>query len=152
MTQQALRAVFLGGMIAGAIDIFAPVVINSFRFGPSAVLKYIAGGLIGLSAAHAGGLEIAGLGLLLQWMMSLLIALIYAGAARRLRSLDANWIAAGIAYGTAVFLVMNYVVVPASMIGRAPAFSAYTFIANLVAMWLFGLIIAWFTQRQLRHA
>jgi len=152
MNQKALKAIFYGGLIAGTIDVFAPVVIAAFKFGPLDVLKYIAGGLIGLPAARAGGVEIAGLGLLLQGMMSLIIALIFVYAALRMRWMTRRWVWAGFAFGTVVFFVMNYVVQPLSMIGKIPQMSLYGFSANMAAMWLFGLIIAWFAQRELCNA
>jgi hypothetical protein len=154
MNQKALKAILLGGLIAGTIDVFAPVVISNFKFGPSAVLKFIAGGLIGLPAARAGGMEIAGLGLLLQWAMSLIIAAIFVFAALRLRWMTRRWILAGFTYGIVVYFVMTYVVQPLSMVGKGwpPQVDLYGFCANLAAMLLFGLIIAWFAQRNLGRA
>ncbi len=154
MNQKALKAILYGGLIAGTVDVFAPVVISSFKFGPTAVLKFIAGGLIGLPAARAGGLEIAGLGLLLQWAMSLIIATIFVYAAMRLRWMTQRWILAGFAYGVVVYFVMTYIVQPLSMVGKGwpPQVDLYGFCANLAAMWLFGLIIAWFAQRNLARA
>jgi len=71
-------------------------------------------------------------------------------AATRIPALLRRWIAAGIAYGVVVFFVMNYVVRPLSMHRDFPQMDLYGFITNMVAMWLFGLIIAWFAQRCLR--
>ncbi len=57
--------------------------------------------------------------------------------------------AAGLAYGVPVYFVMTYVVLPFSAIGggSAGAFSLPAFIKNLVAMLLFGLIVAAFARR-----
>jgi hypothetical protein len=60
--------------------------------------------------------------------------------------LKRQWLAAGLAYGVVVFFVMNYVVVPLSAIGRVPHFTAARFIENLLAMLLFGVIIAFFAR------
>lgn len=148
MKRNALLAVFYGGLVAGTIDIFAPVLI--YWINPLGVLRFIAGGLIGRAAAKAGGPEIAVLGVLLQWMMSLIIAAIFVYAATRIPALVRRWIVAGIAYGVVVFFVMNYVVRPLSMHRDFPKMDVYGFTTNMAAMWLFGLIIAGFARRYLK--
>jgi hypothetical protein len=45
-----------------------------------------------------------------------------------------------------IFFVMNYVVVPLSAWKHHPHFSAYSFAANMAAMLVFGLIVAWFAR------
>ena len=148
MRRNALLAIIYGGLLAGTIDIFAPSLI--YWINPLGVLRFIAGGLIGRTAAKAGGPEIAVLGLLLQWMMSLIIAAIFIYAATRIPALVRRWVAAGIAYGVVVFFVMNYAVRPLSMHRDFPKMNFYDFSTNMVAMWLFGLIIAWFAKRCLQ--
>jgi uncharacterized membrane protein YagU involved in acid resistance len=138
-----LKAILLGGLIAGTIDIGAAALINLLS--PIFIMKVIAGGLLG-KPALAGGTSIAFLGLVLQWAMSLLIAAVYVIASRPLPALRDRWILGGLAYGVGIFFVMNYVVLPFSAWGKVPAFSAMTFAANLVAMLLFGLIVAFFGQ------
>ena len=67
------------------------------------------------------------------------------------------WWFAGIlmlAYGVVIFFVMNFVVVPLSMAmvkPHLPHFSPAKFGENLLAMLLFGLIVAVFTQRSADH-
>jgi hypothetical protein len=143
----ALRAAIYGGFIAGSIDIFAPVLI--YWINPLSVLRFIAGGVLGREAARAGGLASAALGLALQWIMSIIIAAAFVGAALRLCALVRHWASAGIAYGVVVFFVMNYGVRPLSMIGDFPKMSVYDFVTNMAAMWLFGLIVAFFCRRYL---
>lgn len=148
MQRNAVSAALYGGLVAGTIDVFAPALI--YMISPLRVLRAIAAGLIGRDAARAGGLGTSALGLVLQWGMSILIAAIFVFAATRLRWMTRNWILAGFAYGVVVFFVMNYVVRPLSAIGDIPRMGVYDFTTNLVAMWLFGLIIAWFCERYLR--
>ena len=148
MQRNARLAALYGGFVAGTIDIFAPALI--YWINPLGVLRFIAGGLIGRPAAKAAGLPAAALGLVLQWAMSIIIAAIFVYAATRLPVLLRRWIAAGVAYGIAVFCVMNYIVRPLSMHRDFPHMGVYDFTTNMAAMWLFGLIIAWFAQRQLR--
>ncbi len=90
---------------------------------------------------------VAALGMVLQWVMSLIIAAVYVIAARRVPRLRVMWVRGGVAYGVVVFAVMNYVVVPLSAWDRFPRFTPVSYIENLLAMILFGVIIAWACQR-----
>lgn len=139
-----LIAIFLGGFIAGTIDIGAAALINVVN--PVLILQFIAGGVLG-RAALAGGTSAAFLGLLLQWAMSLLIAAIYVVVSSRLPILRRRWIVGGLSYGCGVFVVMNYVVVPLSAWAMWPNFSAAKFAENMLAMLLFGLIVSFLAQR-----
>jgi hypothetical protein len=134
-----LTTILLGGFIAGTIDIGAACLVN--RVGVIIILQAIAGGILGRQSFH-DGLPAAALGLALQWLMSILIAAIFVLSSRWLPWQKRQWLAAGLAYGVAVFLVMNYVVLPLSALGRAPRFTASTFAENLLAMLLFGGIVA----------
>ncbi len=143
----ALRAVLAGGFIAGTLDIFAASLIS--RFNPMVILRFIAGGLLG-PAALQGGTVASVLGLVLQWAMSLLIAAIFVFAALRLRWLTAQPVLSGLAYGVVVYFVMNYLVMPLSAWHRVPAFKPVSFLENLAAMLVFGLIVAYCARRNLR--
>lgn len=144
MTRQTLAAILCGGFIAGTIDIGAAALINALS--PFVILQVVARGVLG-KASYSGGIHSAALGMILQWAMSLLIAAIFVFAATRMPILRQRWIAAGLAYGVVVFFVMNYVVMPLSRIGSSPHFTASTFAMNMLAMLLFGLIIAFFARR-----
>jgi len=139
-----LAAILLGGLIAGTIDIGSAMLIN----GKSAswILHAIASGLIGVKASFEGGLQTAALGFALQWAMSLVIAAIYVFASGPIGYLRRAWVVGGLAYGVAIFFVMNYVVVPLSALARFPNFSAAHFVENMAAMLLFGLIVAFFAR------
>jgi uncharacterized membrane protein YagU involved in acid resistance len=139
-----LLAILLGGFAAGTVDVGAAALINLAS--PVLILHFIAGGLLG-KAALAGGTSVALLGLVLQWAMSLIIAALYVAAARWLTVLRLRWIACGLAYGIVVFFVMNYVVVPLSAWAKWPRFTAEKFAENMMAMLLFGVIVACFAQR-----
>ncbi|MGH8233396.1 MAG: hypothetical protein ACREPU_04280 [Rhodanobacteraceae bacterium] len=89
------------------------------------------------------------LGLFLQWGMSLLIATVFVLAALRMCWLIARPIAAGLAYGVLVFVMMNYVVMPLSAWGHVNHFTPVKFVENLAAMLLFGLIVAIMTRQSL---
>ena len=136
-------AILLGGFIAGTLDIGAAALINGRN--PLAILLFIASGAIGKSSFQ-GGLPAVILGLVLQWLMSLVIAAIFVLLSHRIPQLKRHWIAAGLSYGVGIFVVMNYLVMPLSEIGHLPQFTAWTFGGNLLAMLGFGLLIAFFAR------
>ncbi len=141
-------AILLGGFVAGTIDIGAAALIN--QASPVLILHYIAAGLLGRDAALSGGVSAAILGLFLQWAMSLVIAAIFGFAARWMPALARAWLPCGLAYGVGIFFVMNYIVVPLSAAmakPHLPHFSVAHFLENLLAMLLFGTIIAFFANR-----
>jgi hypothetical protein len=142
-----IAAILLGGFVAGTIDVGAAALI--YQVNPLLILHTIASGLLG-RAADGGGADVAALGLVLQWLMSLTIAAIYVFAAQRLAILQRSWVAGGLAYGAGIFFVMNYVVVPLSRAMAKPHFPHFSpahFIENLIAMLLFGVIVAFFASR-----
>lgn len=138
-----IGAILPGGFIAGTIDIGAAALINGRS--PTFILHVIAGGILG-RASLDGGAPVALLGLFLQWAMALVIAAIFGFAARYIAILRRHWLAAGIAYGVPVYVVMNFVVVPLSAWHRIPMVTPYSVIANLLAMMLFGVIVSWFAS------
>lgn len=141
-------AILLGGIVAGTIDIGAASAINGF-VDPLRILRFIAGGLIGLPAAKAGGLNTSALGFALQIGMSLIIATIYNIGATILPVLKRHWLPAGLAFGVGVYFVMEYVVVPHSMIGKAPPLALnMSLLLNMIAMLVFGTIVAWFARAE----
>jgi hypothetical protein len=149
MSKSSLIAILLGGFIAGTIDIGAAALIE--RVSPLVILHFIAGGLLGKSAL-AGGASVELLGLALQWAMSLIIAAVYVLASRRLPFMQRFWFASGLAYGIVIFFVMNYIVVPLSAWAVWPHFTAAKFAANLLAMLLFGMIVAFAACRSASRA
>jgi uncharacterized membrane protein YagU involved in acid resistance len=137
--------ILLGGIVAGTLDIGAASLINGAN--PGRILQAIASGLVGKSAFDGGPATVE-LGLALQWAMSIIIASIFVVAARWRPVLRRQWIKAGLAYGVIIFVVMNYVVLPLSAIGHPPRFRVVHFMEDIVAMLLFGLIVAFFARER----
>ncbi len=138
------QAILWGGFVAGTIDIGAASVINWLN--PVIIMQAIASGALG-KASFQGGLYSAALGVVLQWAMAILIAAIYVLAATRIPRLGRQWVAGGLLYGVVVYFVMTYVVVPLSAAGFSHGFHLRSFIENMLAMLLFGLIVAFFQRR-----
>jgi xanthine/uracil permease len=80
--------------------------------------------------------------------MSIIIATIFVVAVQWTPVLKRHWVKAGLVYGMVVFAVMNYVVLPLSAVGHAPRFRIVHFIEDILAMLLFGLIIAFFARQR----
>jgi uncharacterized membrane protein YagU involved in acid resistance len=98
------------------------------------------------AASFSDGNASALLGGVLQLGMSVVIAAIYVAISAVLPILREHWLAAGLIYGVIVFGVMNYVVVPLSAVGHFPHFTVLSFVENMLAMLLFGTIIALFAR------
>jgi uncharacterized membrane protein YagU involved in acid resistance len=137
-----MKTSIYAGLIAGTIDIGAACTIN--MVGPGPILRFIASGLLGAPLPHETWVYCLGLGL--QWMMSIIIAAIFVVAATKIPALLRRWIAAGIAYGIVVYFVMTFVVVPLSR-AKSGHVTMSSFVENLLAMILFGLIVAYMAQR-----
>jgi hypothetical protein len=149
MLGRLLAAILIGGLVAGTIDIGAASLIN--HMGPARILRAIASGWMGKAALKGGG-DVVMLGLGLQWAMSVLIAAIYVVASLMLPFLRKMWLLWGLLYGVGVYVVMTYVVVPLSNapFGKKGGLQLDVKQAeNLVAMLLFGLIIAFCASRYL---
>jgi uncharacterized membrane protein YagU involved in acid resistance len=142
--REVLSAILLGGVIAATIDIGAASLIAGRS--PTFIMQAIAGGLLG-KATFGGGIGTMILGTVLQEVMGVLIATIYVVLSKTVAGLLRRWIISGLAYGVIVFFVMNYIVVPLSAWKLAPHFTPVKFAANMAAMLLFGLIVAFFSRR-----
>lgn len=144
MSKSIWLAILCGGFVAGTLDIGAAASMSSLN--PLVVMRLVASGLLGKDALM-GGLLVSALGMLLQWAMSLIIAAIFVIVSTRLPQMIRNWIPASLVYGVVVFLVMSYVVVPLSNAPFKSNTTVYSFVLNLLAMLLYGLIIGFFARR-----
>jgi hypothetical protein len=140
-----LKTSIYAGLVAGTIDIGAACTIN--QVGPVPILRFIASGLLGTPLPHEPWVYC--LGMVLQWLMSIIIAAIFVSAAAKIPALLRRWVAAGIAYGVVVYFVMTFVVVPLSR-AKSGHVTWTSFAENLLAMIVFGLIVAYIAQRMQR--
>jgi len=139
----------LGGVIAGLIDIGSACLIS--HRSATFILHAIAGGLLA-ERSFAGGAETAFLGAVLQVAMGILIAVIFALTGIIVPILRRRWVVCGLAYGMVIFAVMNYVVMPLSAWHKVPTFSIGRIFANIVAMLLFGLVVAFFARNTMNSS
>lgn len=139
------RPILIGGLVAGTLDIGAAALINGVS--PVLIAHYIASGLLGKAALSVGA-PAAYLGVILQWAMSIVIAAIYWLVTARMPRLRDKWWLGGLLAGVVIFLVMNFIVMPFS---AAPVtlhqviarFQVTKAAENLLAMLVFGLIVAY---------
>jgi hypothetical protein len=137
--------VVAGGLIAGALDI-------TFACGywaiardvpPERILQSVAAGVLG-KASFQGGWTTGLLGLALHFFITLGMAAVYYLASLRLAALWQRPFALGAAYGLALYLAMNYVVVPLSNApgGAGPGNNLWTWSSIAAHVLLVGIPIA----------
>ena len=145
-----VRVVSYGGLIAGTLDLLAAFISSWLRagVGPFRVMQSIASGLLG-AAAFTGGATSAALGVVLHFLIATVATAVFYFASRTLRFLVTRPITAGLLYGVAVYVFMNFVVIPLSAVprrGGSPPLSG-RIIGLLIIMFCVGLPIAAIVRR-----
>ena len=134
----ASRAILIGGLIAGTLDITFAFIFYSLRGStPPRILQSIASGVLGANAFR-GGMKTAILGFFLHFFIAISAAAIYYLVSRKLAFMIKYAILCGILYGICVYLVMNFVVLPLSAISFKPSHAASVVIAGLL-IHMFGI-------------
>ena len=144
----AMRAILVGGLIAGALDITFAIVASGFH-GVSAttVLQSVASGLLG-QRAYEGGAGTAALGALLHFAMMLVIAALFVGLRRTGPGIvRERYALVGPLYGVAVYFVMNRIVIPLSAFPMKTDYIPATFLSLAAHMFFIGWVIAWAAAR-----
>ena len=146
-TLSVSRAILYATLVVGVLDATDGVVFRGLQGqNPIQVLQYIASSLLG-ARAFSGGLASAGLGLVLHFGISLVVATIYILASRRIAVLRTQWMFLGLLYGAAVWAVMNLVVLPFTAVGHSPI-PASSLVNGLIGHALFvGLPCAFFAKK-----
>lgn len=141
-THPALRAIVLGGLIAGFCDLSYAVTYYAFR-GVAAIRipQSIASGILG-TGSFKGGWKTALLGVLLHFLIAFCAAGLFYAASRKLRLLLKWAPITGILYGAAIFFFMRRVVIPLSAVPRPKSPPHFVWTDFLVHLFLIGLPIA----------
>ena len=125
-------APIVAGIVCGILDGFAAIIITlSFGGTVPRMFQGIAFGVLGKSA-YQGGTSTVILGIALHFAIAFGASIVYYIASRYLPALIDQALLMGVIYGVVVHLVMQYVVLPMSQIGRRP-FNAKSFFAVLAA-------------------
>jgi Killing trait len=149
---KAVQVILCGGLVAGTLDLTAACISSWFRagVGPVQVMQSVASGLLG-AASYTGGARTAALGVALHFLIATVATAVFYFASRKLRFLVEQAVTAGLLYGVAVYLFMNFVVLPLSALPQraAPPLSG-RIIGLLVIMFCIGLpiavIVRWFSR------
>ena len=143
MNKTYVRAVLLGGLVAGALDIAFAISFAAYNgTAPMRLLQVVASGLFG-KAAFAGGVPMAAYGLALHFGISFLWAGVFMVLAWRRPLFALNPYVFGSLFGIIVFLVMRLVVLPLSAFPYPVTFKPVATVLDLLShMLLFGVPIA----------
>lgn len=138
-TWSAAGAVIRAGLLAGTLDIADALVVSGIRgVSPGRVLRYIASGVLGASAAQ-GGVPAALLGLLCHFTIATGAAAIFVVASTRIPFLWKRPFISGPAFGICVDHVMQWVVVPLSLARRGTAPQPWYLLVNQLGIHMFGV-------------
>jgi hypothetical protein len=114
------RALFWGTLIVGTADILDAFIFFGLRgIRPVRILQGIASGLLGRDA-FSGGAATAALGAVLHYFIAFAIVWVFLAVSRRLPDLARRPWLYGPLYGLVVYAVMNYVVIPLSLVTVRP--------------------------------
>ena len=145
-----LRLSVIGGLIIGLLHLVIQVgvvydlLLKSPFIGS---LQYVTSGVMG-DTAFAGGLATALLGLVLDFIMTTIMAGVFILSADRIPLLRSHVISGSLLYGFGVFIVMNFFVLPLSAAPPLPAPPMWLFIEMILEHVLLiglplGLLVRW---------
>ncbi|NYF78609.1 hypothetical protein [Granulicella arctica] len=142
ITKHALLAIAVGGLTAGTLDILQACIL----FGWDIPLS-ITAGLLGRKALQGGPGNYI-LGLLLHFFITFTFAAFYYASSRKLLFLKDHPLVCGLAYGAAVELVMQLIVLPLSALHATGPHDLHDLIQGLlVHMVVVGLPISYSLRR-----
>jgi hypothetical protein len=132
--KRLLTPILWTALIAGSLDIAAAMLKYFLSTGkdPTAVLRFIASGVLGRDA-FSGGILSALFGLLLHFIIAGSWTALYFFLFPRLQFLSRNKYLSGILYGIIVWCGMNLVVLPFSRVAMRP-FDLFNAIEGIVIL------------------
>jgi uncharacterized membrane protein YagU involved in acid resistance len=141
------RAILYATLVVGVLDAADGVVFRGLQGqDPIQVLQYIASSLLG-ARSFSGGLATAGLGVVMHFVIALVVVAIYILASRRVAVLRMQWVLPGLLYGSAVWAVMNLLVLPLTAVAPGPIMTA-ALVNGVIGHALFvGLPSAFFAKK-----
>jgi hypothetical protein len=140
------------GLLVGLLDALAAVINAYFSFGlmPYGVFQYIASGLIGQKAYQSQALPVS-LGVIIHFSIAITITFIFYHAYIRFKKASTPKFLMGSMYGLWVWLVMNYIIIPFSLIGTYPENPTQIVIGLLIHIFVIGIPIELLTRRNVKN-
>lgn len=142
------KTILWSGLVAGVLDAVAGVIVYYifFAFNPFKVLQFIASGIHGPEALNGGVLMIIA-GTLYHFIIAYACAVVYFFLYPRVALLRKNISIMGLLFGLAIWLVMNFLVLPLSNIPKSPFDINLAIVGVIWHMVLVGLPIAIITSK-----
>ncbi|GAB3386750.1 hypothetical protein [Lysobacter fragariae] len=140
--------ILVGGVVLATLDLcyVLPFSLLTRDIPPIRVLQYIASGALG-KASFDGGWGTAALGVGFHYFIATLYVFAYYLASGRLRALLQRPLPTGIAYGLLIWLVMNYVVLPLSLVQSSAKPYLPAVVTNFAMHLVFGVICVWAARK-----
>ncbi|WCM27215.1 hypothetical protein NDN01_25065 [Sphingomonas sp. QA11] len=147
------RTILTATLACGTLDLASAFLFSGLRgTGPVQVLQTVASGPFG-DGMLAGGISAALAGLIVHFTIMSAMAGVFVVAAGRLPFIAARPLISGITYGFALYLVMNWIVVPlrwpSTFPPVAPLRMASALFSHIVCV---GIPMAYITARSIRRA
>lgn len=148
---RAWPTLLYGGLLVGVLDgLDAVIFFGLSGVSPVRIFQHVASGLLG-RASFSGGVATVALGVVLHFLIAFIITIIYYAASLRFPVLIQRAILCGTLYGVAVYLVMNYVVIPLSA-AQSTTFSTGAFLNGVIGhALLVGLPIGLVTKHSAKR-
>jgi hypothetical protein len=146
---QAVRTIFLGGLVVALLDGLFAFVFYGLILGvrPLQIFQSVAAGLLGRQS-FSGGIWTFVLGLMLHFVVATSITTVFYLATLKLPILIRYPVVSGLIYGMIAYLGMKFVVTPLSRIGLRPVPRLSIFLTEILGhAFLVGLPIALIARR-----
>ena len=116
-----IRTILFAGLVAGSLDAAAACIV-ALAYGrlPGRVFQYIASAVLGKSA-FAEGMTTVAVGLAFHYLIALGWAALFFFIFSKINAPSRQRVVIGLLYGVFVWIMMNLVVVPMSLIGKFPS-------------------------------
>ena len=140
------------GFLVGWLDILAAF-INTYlaaHIGPVFVLRFIAAGLFGREAFN-GGKEMAAYGMLIHFFIAYAFTILLYALYGKFKILGKYWIVTGIVYGILIWLIMNLIVVPMTLLPKGHFQPQQVAIGMAILIAVIGLPLSYFARGYYRN-
>ena len=138
------KMILLAGFLAGTLDAIAAMIV--YEVMPIPIFKFIASGAFG-KAAFRGGLDMALWGFLFHYFIAYCWAILFFLLYPRIKFLSKNKVLSGLGYGIVIWIVMNRVILPLTLVTRGAFTWKGAIIGAVILMIMVGLPIAILAHR-----